>query len=216
MVASEGKAVQAGDAGSAGIARASITGLVLAGGRGSRMGGVDKGLEPLAGKPLVQHAIERLAPQVAGVMINANRNLDAYLAFGLPVCADDDGSFAGPLAGMLAGLRHCATPWLVSVPCDTPRFPVDLVQRLAAAAAAADAEVAMPLTRGEDGQLQPEPVFCLLRTDLAAPLEQFLAAGGRKIDRFTAGRREVRVPFEDAGAFFNINSAQELNQAAVR
>jgi molybdopterin-guanine dinucleotide biosynthesis protein A len=198
------------------IPREDITGLVLVGGRGSRMGGADKGLQPLAGKPLVQHAIERLTPQVQAVMLNANRNLEAYRALGLPVWPDADGSFRGPLAGMLAGLEHCTTPWLVSVPCDTPNFPVDLVQRLAAAAAQADAEVAMPLTTGADGRVQPEPVFCLLRTELARALARFLGAGGRKIDRFTAGRRQVQVPFEDAGAFFNINSEQELRQAAAR
>jgi molybdopterin-guanine dinucleotide biosynthesis protein A len=200
-------------------AREQITGVVLAGGRGSRMGGVDKGLQVLEGKPLVQHAIERLAPQVGPLLINANRHLETYAGFGLPVVADveaDVAGFPGPLAGMLAALAHCTTPWLVSVPCDTPRFPLDLVARLAAAAEAADVEVVMPLTHDEAGAAQPQPVFCLLRRELHAPLAAFLASGRRRIEAFTATRRQVQLPFPDHAAFFNANTAEELDRLTAR
>ena len=110
------------------IARTDITGLVLAGGRGSRMGGADKGLQSYRGMPLAMHAMLRLAPQVGRVMINANRNLAAYESFGAPVFTDASGDFAGPLAGFVAGLEQCDTPYLVTVPCDSPLFPDDLVE----------------------------------------------------------------------------------------
>ena len=111
-----------------------ITGLILAGGRGSRMGGVDKGLQNHLGMPLAMHALLRLGPQVGEIMINANRNLGAYEAMGVPVWPDTLPDYAGPLAGFLAGLEHCETPYLVTVPCDSPLFPDDLVQRLATSA----------------------------------------------------------------------------------
>jgi molybdopterin-guanine dinucleotide biosynthesis protein A len=193
------------------IPRSDITGLVLAGGRGSRMGGADKGLLPLGGRPLVAHVIERLAPQVGPLLINANRHQADYAALGFAVVADAESGFPGPLAGMLAGLQACTTPWLATAPCDSPQLPADLVQRLAAAAAEADAEVAIAATIEGDRQ-QPQPVFALLHTDLRGPLADFLAAGQRKIDRFTGGRRQVIVPFDDAAAFFNANAPQDLEQ----
>lgn len=195
------------------IPREQITGLVLAGGRGSRMGGVDKGLQDFGGRPLAQVALERLRPQVAQLLVNANRNLQAYAAMGVPVVADPVGDHAGPLAGMLAGLQQCSTPWLATVPCDTPGFPPDLVARLAEAAAREDAQVAMAATResGPDpGGVQRQPVFCLIRTERLASLEAFVAEGGRKIDRWTAQQRCVQVVFDDAQAFFNANTPQEL------
>ena len=123
------------------IAREQITGLVLAGGRGSRMGGVDKGLQSYHGVPLALHALLRLAPQVGSAMINANRNLAAYESFGVPVWPDALPDFAGPLAGFLAGLEHCETPYLVTLPCDSPLFPEDLVARLAQALEGPDSVV---------------------------------------------------------------------------
>jgi len=120
-----------------------ITGLILAGGRGSRMGGVDKGLQNFRGMPLALHALMRLSPQVGSVMINANRNLSAYESFGMPVWPDGLADYAGPLAGFLCGLERCETPWLLTVPCDTPLFPADLASRLAAAAAIQGADIAM-------------------------------------------------------------------------
>lgn len=190
---------------------AQITGLVLAGGRGSRMGGVDKGLQNHHGVPLALHALLRLQPQVGELMINANRNLGAYEAMGAPVWPDALPDYPGPLAGLLAGLERCETPYLVSVPCDTPDFPTDLVARLAAALAEADAEIAMAATR-EHGGLRTQPVFCLLRSELMESLVAFLHAGERKIDRWTARHRCVTVEFDDSAAFFNANTLAELQQ----
>lgn len=189
--------------------RSEVTGLVLAGGRGSRMGGVDKGLQTLDGQALVAHALQRLAPQVGGVMINANRNLEVYAALGCPVWPDADADFAGPLAGFLAGLRHCPTAWLVTVPCDTPRFPPDFVARLAAQVGGAAAAV---VSTEEDGALRRQPVFSLLRRDLADALSAYLAQGGRKIDRWLEAQGCVDVAFEDAAAFFNANTIEELRR----
>ncbi|HMO46534.1 MAG TPA: molybdenum cofactor guanylyltransferase MobA [Rubrivivax sp.] len=186
-----------------------ITGVVLAGGRGSRMGGVDKGLQPYRGQPLVQHALQRLAPQVGTLMINANRNLDAYAAFGVPVWPDALPDYPGPLAGLATGLAHCDTPYLASVPCDSPHFPADLVARLGAALAERDAEIAMARAV-EDGEARAQPVFCLLRAGLLDSLLQFLRSGQRKVDRWTATHRCVLVDFEDAAAFFNANTPADL------
>ena len=197
-----------------------ITGLVLAGGRGSRMGGVDKGLQNFNGIPLALHTVMRLQPQVGGMMVNANRNLSAYEAFGAPVWPDVLADYAGPLAGFLTGLERCETPWLVTVPCDTPMFPTDLVARLALAAAADDAEIAMAAAPEEDGQLRPQPVFCLLRVELLESLVRFTHDGGRKIDAWTARHRTAIVPFDAAGddarAFFNANTLAELHQLESR
>ncbi len=188
-----------------------ITGLVLAGGRGSRMGGVDKGLQSYAGQPLVAHALMRLGPQVGQVMVNANRNLGAYESFGVPVWPDTVPDYAGPLAGFLVGLEHCETPWLVTVPCDSPLFPEDLVARLAAAADEHDADIAMAATR-EDGVLQVQPVFCLMKTELLESLVRFTQGGQRKIDTWTAQHRCVEVPFDAPQAFANANTLDELRQ----
>lgn len=192
------------------IAREDITGLVLAGGRGSRMGGVDKGLQNHQGMPLALHAVLRLGAQVGQVMVNANRNLAAYESMGVPVWPDALPDYPGPLAGFLAGLEQCETPWLVTVPCDTPNFPADLVQRLADTAAAEGAEIVIAATREADGSLQPQPVFCLLRASLLESLVQATQAGERKIDRWAARHRLAQTVFDDAGAFFNANTLAEL------
>lgn len=189
-----------------------ITGLVLAGGRASRMGGVDKGLQNHRGMPLALHALMRLQPQVGAMLVNANRNLGAYEAFGAPVWPDPIEGFAGPLVGFLAGLEHCETRWLVTVPCDTPDFPLDLVARLAAAADAQQAEIAYAQTTEADGRTQPHPVFCLLEASLIESLTAFLQGGGRKIDAWFAQHSAAAVPFPDAHAFFNANTPQELAQ----
>ena len=194
------------------LSRADITGLVLAGGRGSRMGGVDKGLQNHRGMALALHALLRLSPQVGEVMINANRNLGAYEAFGVPVWPDALPDFAGPLAGFLTGLERCETPWLATVPCDTPHFPEDLVARLAQAALEADAEIAMPLVVEDDGRPRAQPVFCLLRSALLESLVRFTHDGGRKIDAWTSQHRTVQVPFDDRAAFFNANTLADLQQ----
>jgi molybdenum cofactor guanylyltransferase len=198
------------------IPREQITGLVLAGGRGSRMGGADKGLQLLQGQPLVAHALARLTPQVGGVLINANRNLEAYAAFGWPVCTDALPDHPGPLAGMLAGLERCETPWLLTVPCDSPQLPADLAARLAAAAVHNIADIALPVTP-EDGHPQVQPVFCLLRASLRTSLAQALAEGERTIMRWVARHRSVQVPFRDQPqAFFNANTGAELQHLESR
>ena len=187
-----------------------ITGLVLAGGRGSRMGGVDKGLQVHLGMPLAMHALLRLAPQVGDVMINANQNLDRYHALGHPVFADTVGGFAGPLAGLHAGLAHATREIVVTVPCDSPFLALDLVDRLHAALVADDAQLAVAKTFD-----QPHPVFALVRRDVLRSLAAFLERGGRKIDAWYAHLDVVEVPFDDeADAFRNINTADELAAAA--
>jgi molybdopterin-guanine dinucleotide biosynthesis protein A len=192
--------------------RESVTGIVLAGGQGRRMGGVDKGLVPLDGRPMVAHVLERLSPQVGDVLINANQNAERYAAFGHPVVADAIGGFAGPLAGLHAALAHATREFAATVPCDSPFLPPDLVVRLAAALAAAKAQLAVARTFD-----QPHPVFCLVRRDVLPHLAAFLAGGGRKIDAWYATLSVVEVPFDDeADAFRNINTADELAAATRR
>jgi molybdopterin-guanine dinucleotide biosynthesis protein A len=193
--------------------REDLTGLVLAGGRGSRMGGLDKGLQPYRGVPLALHALRRLQPQVGQVAISANRHLDVYRGWGVPVWPDTLPEHPGPLAGFLAGLARCDTAWLVCVPCDTPEWPPDLVERLGAAAARADAELALPVVRDAAGHWRPQPAFCLLRRTLHDDLSAYLQAGGRKIGEWARRRRCVEVPFPDARAFDNLNTLAELQQA---
>lgn len=202
------------------ISSQDITGLILAGGRGSRMGGVDKGLQNFNGLPLALHTLMRLQLQVGAVMINANRNLSAYESFGAEVWPDVLADYAGPLAGFLTGLERCETPYMVTVPCDTPRFPLDLVTRLAAALEREEGEIAMAAgpERDEQGQVRvrTQPVFCLLKVDLLESLTRFTQGGGRKIDAWTAQHRTVVVPFDQPGddplAFANANTLAELKQ----
>jgi molybdenum cofactor guanylyltransferase len=193
-----------------------ITGVILAGGRGSRMGGADKGLQNFNGIPLALHTLLRLAPQVGHAMINANRNLGAYESFGVDVWPDAISDYAGPLAGFLMGLERCETPYLVTVPCDTPLFPADLVARLAEALQREDAEIAMAAAREEDTQVRTQPVFCLMRRELMESLVRFTHEGGRKIDKWTALHKTVVVPFDREGddprAFFNANTIEELRR----
>ncbi|MBK6716035.1 MAG: molybdenum cofactor guanylyltransferase MobA [Burkholderiales bacterium] len=189
-----------------------ITGLVLAGGRGSRMGGVDKGLQNHQGMPLALHALLRLGLQVGQVMVNANRNLGAYESLGAPVWPDAVPDYPGPLAGFLAGLEHCETPYMVTVPCDSPRFPLDLVPRLAQVLVDHGAQIAMAVTLDETGERQRQPVFCLMHTDVLGSLVQFIRGGQRRIDRWTDAQRCVEVLFEDSPAFFNANTLQDLRQ----
>ncbi|MGV3570859.1 MAG: molybdenum cofactor guanylyltransferase MobA [Ramlibacter sp.] len=222
------------------ISKNDITGVILAGGRGSRMGGADKGLQNFRGVPLALFTMLRLAPQVGEVMVNANRNLAAYESFGVPVWPDAASDFPGPLAGFLAGLEQCETEYLVTVPCDTPLFPQDLVARLAEALEREDADIAMAAAReeapgsesgagpgsesgagpgsepGAGSQVRPQPVFSLLRRDLMESLVAFTHGGGRKIDAWTAQHRTVLVPFDQPGddpsAFFNANTLAELHR----
>jgi molybdenum cofactor guanylyltransferase len=207
-----------------------ITALVLAGGRGVRMGGVDKGLQPFRGQPMAQHALQRLSQQqggpIHGVLINANRNAEDYLALGaatwpggqVQVCADRVADFSGPLAGFQAGLDVCRSALLLSVPCDSPLFPLDLAARMLQAlnAETADVAVAQALEVGRDGlpSLRSQPVFCLMKASLGESLAEFLKGGGRKVDAWTALHRVVQVPFnlakDDPHAFANANTLDEL------
>jgi molybdopterin-guanine dinucleotide biosynthesis protein A len=190
--------------------RDGITGIVLAGGQGRRMGGVDKGLVMLDGKPMVAHVLARLSPQVGALLINANQNPERYAEFGVPVVPDAVGGFAGPLAGLHAGLTRVTGDLAVTVPCDSPFLPLDLVARLAAALAERNAQLAVAKTFD-----QPHPVFCLVRRDVLPHLAAFLDAGGRKIDAWYATLSVAEVPFDDeADAFRNINTADELAAAA--
>jgi molybdopterin-guanine dinucleotide biosynthesis protein A len=198
------------------IQKDDVTGVILAGGRGSRMGGADKGLQNFRGMPMAMFTLLRLSPQVGEIIINANRNLSAYESFGVPVWPDSLAEYPGPLAGFLTGLEHCETEYLLTVPCDTPLFPLDLVARLGEAMERDGAEIAMAAAREEDGQFRAQPVFSLLRRELMESLVRFTHEGGRKIDAWTGLHRTVLVPFDRAGddtsAFFNANTLAELHR----
>ena len=188
--------------------RAGITGVVLAGGMGRRMGGVDKGLQTLRGRPMAAWVVERLQPQVGPLIINANQNLNRYAEFGCPVVPDQIPDFAGPLAGLHAALSAARTPLVVTAPCDSPFLPEDLVFRLFSALTAAGAELAVARTFD-----QPHPVFCLCRREVLPHLTDFLESGGRKIDRWYATLKIVEVAFDEvADAFENINTRDELSR----
>lgn len=184
----------------------SVTGIVLAGGQGRRMGGVDKGLQALRGKPMVEWVLERLAPQVDEIVINANQNRETYARLGHRVIADDIAGFAGPLAGLHAGMKAAKHPLVVTVPCDSPFLPMDLVSRLREKMGNSDLAVAKT-------GAQAHPVFSLVKTGLLKNLESFLLQGGRKIDAWYGSLRFVEVPFDDeADAFRNINTREELER----
>jgi len=185
---------------------ATVTGLILSGGSGSRMGGVDKGLQPFRGRSLVEWVIDRLEPQVAEVLISANRNLERYLAFGHPVLTDPEGGFAGPLAGLRAGLGQARSELVMVAPCDSPLLPADLVRRMVAALEREEAEVAVARTRE-----RAHPIFCLCRVTLVDHLTAFFEGGGRKVETWYASLRVTEVDFEDqADAFRNVNTLEDL------
>jgi molybdopterin-guanine dinucleotide biosynthesis protein A len=194
--------------------RARMTGLVLAGGRGTRMGGLDKGLQPLAGEPLARHAAKHLAPQVATLLISANRHLDDYERLGEPfgarVIQDAEDDFPGPLAGLLAGLRAAPTELLLCVPCDTPGLPDNLAARLVAALDGAQADIAMASTCDSEGNARLHPVVAVVRTTLADDLAAYLHTGERKVRTWYARHKHIEVPFEDERAFYNANSLHDL------
>ena len=185
---------------------AKITGVILAGGQGRRMGSVDKGLTQLRGKPMVQWVIERFAPQVDELLINANQNPERYATFGHRLIADAIGGFAGPLAGLHRGLSEARHDLVATVPCDSPFLPRDLIARLYSALKSRNAEFAVARTGN-----QPHPVFCLCRKEVQPGLAAYLGGGGRKIDAWYAALNVVEVPFDDeADAFSNINTQDEL------
>ncbi len=188
-----------------------VTGVILAGGRGRRMGMVDKGLQLLKGKPMVEHVIDRLRPQVSTLMINANRNPEAYATFGYPVYADNPMDFSGPLAGFLTGLRHCKTLYLVTAPCDAPFLSRHLVEDLYRALDGKRADLAVAVSRADE-YCQIQPVFCLMKVSLASHLENYLKNGGHKIDEWYASLNVATASFDDSHAFENVNTPDELER----
>ncbi len=197
------------------IPREQVTGILLAGGLGTRMGHLDKGLQPLDDSTLAGITLQRLKPQVGSVLINANRILSIYEQFGHPVLQDDIPGHVGPLAGMHAGLRHCKTPYLLSVPCDTPGFPEDLAQRLAFAMKVAAADVAFAVT-GDHDNPEAHPVFCLMKTTLLPSLEEYLRTGGRKVAGWLLQQAHAQAHFADRAAFMNINTPEDLRAFTSR
>ncbi|MDP3512575.1 MAG: molybdenum cofactor guanylyltransferase MobA [Sulfuritalea sp.] len=193
------------------IATADITGLLLAGGMGRRMGGADKGLIALDGVPMASRVLERLRPQVGPLLVNANRHLEQWRDYGLPVVSDEIGGFSGPLAGVHAGLLASTTPWLLTVPCDSPFFPDDLARRLAAALAVSGAQLAVARCAG-----RLQPVFALLRRELLPALAAYLQGGGRKMETWFDQVGSIAVDFDDLAAFANINTPAELEQLGQR
>ena len=185
--------------------REQITAVVLAGGRGRRMDGRDKGLVELAGKPLIEHIIAGLAPQVGGILINANRNRERYLGYGYPVIGDSLEDYQGPLAGFAAAMQAIETPYMVTLPCDAPQVVDTLVERLCEALQSEQAEIAV----AHDGR-RMQPVYALVPKSLLPSLTEFLQAGDRKIDLWYARHRLALADFSNvADAFRNINTPQE-------
>ena len=189
-----------------------ITGLILAGGRAQRMGGIDKGLIPFLGKPLIESAIQRLRSQVGPILINANRNITKYASYGHPVIMDETPDFSGPLAGFSAGLKACTSPYLLTAPCDSPLLPTDLGIKLATEMTRGDFQLVYASTKEADGKVWAQPVFCLMHADLQEPLEAFLQKGDLKIDRWFKELRSSTVVFDDAQVFSNVNTPEELKR----
>ncbi len=184
-----------------------VTALVLAGGRGQRMGGTDKGLIELSGKPMIEHILERLEPQCDHIIINANRNVDRYAVYGHPVLRDSLGDYQGPLAGFSTGLKHAKTPFIMTLPCDAPDLPADLVERMLTVMNGQQADI----TVAHDGE-RMQPVYALIKTALHENLDQFLASGDRKIDRWYAMNNTVTVDFSDMWDIFrNVNTPEQIN-----
>jgi molybdenum cofactor guanylyltransferase len=183
-----------------------VTALVLAGGRGQRMGGTDKGLIELSGKPMIEHILERLEPQCDHIIINANRNVDRYAVYGHPVLRDSLGDYQGPLAGFSTGLKHAKTPFIMTLPCDAPDLPADLVERMLTTMNERQADIAV----AHDGE-RMQPVYALIKTALHENLDQFLASGDRKIDRWYALNNTVTVDFSDVRDIFrNVNTPEQV------
>lgn len=189
-----------------------ITGMVLAGGQARRMGGIDKGLVELAGRPLIEWVLDVLQPQTDTVLINANRSHDAYRRYGYPVITDKLGGYCGPLAGMAAGLDACETDYLVTCPCDSPLLPADLVDRLYQQLQKQKTELAV----AHNGE-RLQPVFALLSRSLLPSLNAFLSNDGRKIDNWYAQNAMTAVDFSDRPeAFLNINTPEDVTELESR
>ena len=187
-----------------------ITGLILAGGRAQRMGGIDKGLIPFHQKPLIEATIQRLKSQVGSILINANRNITKYAVYGYPVIMDETPDFSGPLAGFLMGLKNCKTPYLLTTPCDSPLFPEDLGAKLASELEHNNLDLVYASSKEADDKVWAQPVFCLMRTNLQDSLSSFLSKGDLKIDHWFKELNSGTVIFDDALAFANANTPEEL------
>lgn len=192
------------------ISSKDITGLILAGGRAQRMGGIDKGLIPFRGKPLIESAIAKLKPQSHTILINANRNITKYAAYGYPVIMDETPDFSGPLAGFSAGIKACKTPYLLTAPCDSPLLPTKLAELLGAEMERGDFQLVYASSKEADGKIWAQPVFCLMRANLQDSLANFLLKGDLKIDRWFKELHSSTVIFDDPQVFTNINTPEEL------
>ncbi|MBU3556932.1 molybdenum cofactor guanylyltransferase [Polynucleobacter sp. Ross1-W9] len=187
-----------------------ITGLILAGGRAQRMGGIDKGLIPFHDKPLIESAIAKLKPQVQTIVINANRNITKYAGYGYPVIMDETPDFSGPLAGFSVGLKACKTPYLLTSPCDSPLLPNNLAEQLSAEMGRGNFQLVYASSKEADGKVWAQPVFCLMRANLQDSLENFLLKGDLKIDRWFKELRSSTVIFDNPQVFANVNTPEEL------
>ena len=192
------------------ISTKDITGLILAGGRAQRMGGIDKGLIPFHSKPLIESAIAKLKPQVQTIVINANRNITKYAGYGYPVIMDETPDFSGPLAGFSVGLKACKTPYLLTAPCDSPLLPNNLAEQLSAEMERGDFQLVYASSNEEDGKVWSQPVFCLMRANLQDSLAGFLLKGDLKIDRWFKELRSSTVIFDNPQVFANVNTPEEL------
>jgi molybdopterin-guanine dinucleotide biosynthesis protein A len=192
------------------ISAEQITGLILAGGRAQRMGGIDKGLVLFHQRPLIEVTITRLKSQVGPILINANRNITKYAVYGYPVIMDETPDFSGPLAGFLMGLKNCKTPYLLTTPCDSPLFPENLGVKLAAELESARLDLVFASSKEADGKIWAQPVFCLMRANLQDSLNSFLNKGDLKIDRWFKEIKSGTVIFDDTNAFANANTPEEL------
>lgn len=183
-----------------------ISAIILSGGRATRMNGVNKGLVLLQNKPLIQHVIGRLKPQVGEMLINANREIVHYQAFGLPVIQDEDADFIGPLAGFILGLQHAKHNYVLTVPCDSPLLPLDLADRLNNSMAAARADIAIA---SSDGNIYP--VFCLMKKSVLPSLLAYIVSGERKVSAWQKSLNYIEVDFSDnSQAFTNLNTFDDL------
>ena len=194
------------------ISTKDITGIILAGGRAQRMGGIDKGLIPFHGKPLIESAIAKLKLQVQNIVINANRSITKYATYGYPVVMDETPDFSGPLAGFSVGLKACKTPYLLTSPCDSPLLPNNLAELLAAEMERGDFQLVYASSKEADGKVWAQPVFCLMRSNLQDSLNQFLQKGDLKIDRWFKELRTSTVVFDDPLVFANVNTPDELKK----
>ena len=194
------------------ISTKDITGLILAGGRAQRMGGIDKGLIPFHGKPLIESAIAKLKPQVQTIVINANRNITKYATHGYSVIMDETPDFSGPLAGFSVGLKVCKTPYLLTTPCDSPLLPNNLAELLAAEMERGEFQLVYASSKEVDSKVWAQPVFCLMRSNLQDSLDQFLQKGDLKIDRWFKELHTSTVIFDDPLVFANVNTPEELKK----